>query len=156
MPLSPHILRRLRARGRPECRSGRTADALPQTDRTRGHAVDCEGCVTYVITHRSGAMETDAPLTVLDALVAELDQQDDEHPDISVSHESGWTLSAFPSGRVLYENFEELAQKPQQIVVDRWVLRDLLRALAIGDLRRVESEAWQPYEAPAPTLELGP
>lgn len=103
--------------------------------------------MTYVITHRSGSMERDPPFAALDALVEELDQQDDEHPDISVSHESGWSLSAFPSGRLLYENVEDLAQQPRQIVVDRSALGDLLRALAMGDLQRLESEAWQPYES---------
>ena len=91
-------------------------------------------------------MESSAPFEALDALLDELDYVDDEHPDVAVSHESGWGLSAFPSGRLIYENVEDLAQQPRQIVVDRRVMKELFRSLAAGDLERLEAETWQPYE----------
>lgn len=60
-----------------------------------------EHCETAAhVTHRDGSF---SPLEdKLDALVLELDiVADDEHPDIAVSHESDWSIIAFPSGRVV-------------------------------------------------------
>ena len=102
--------------------------------------------MAYTITHRSGAMESNAPIESFDALLGELDDVDYEHPDVAVCHESGWALSAFRSGRLIYENVEDLAQEPRQIVVDRRVMRDLFRSLAAGDIERLDAEAWQPYD----------
>jgi hypothetical protein len=101
--------------------------------------------VAFSITHRNGAMQADPPFEAIDALLDELDGIDDEHPDVAVSHDSGWAISAFASGRLIYENVEDLDQLPRQIVVDRRGARDLLRVLAAGDLTRLEAAAWQPY-----------
>jgi hypothetical protein len=89
-------------------------------------------------------MEADPPLESLDLLLGELETSDPEHPDVAVSHESGWTLSVFPSGRVIYENVEDLGQQPRQLVLDRSLVMILCRALVAGDLARLESEDWQP------------
>lgn len=91
-------------------------------------------------------MESDAPFEAFDALLGELDYVDQEHPDVAVCHESGWALSAFRSGRLIYENVEDLTQEPRQIVVDRKVMKVLFRSLAAGDMERLDAEAWQPYE----------
>jgi len=90
-------------------------------------------------------MEADPPFDSVEALLDELDDIDAEHPDVALSHESGWGLSAFPSGRLLYENVEDLTVEPRQMVLDRDLVKDLFRALAIGDLERLEAENWQPY-----------
>lgn len=92
-------------------------------------------------------MEANPSFDTVAALLDELDDVDDEHPDVAVSHESGWTLSAFASGRLVYENVEDLDELPRQIVVDRRVTMDLFRALAAGDLNRLEAQAWRPYRA---------
>src|SRR5947208_17176177 len=88
-----------------------------------------------------GAMESDPPLERLDALVRELDGPDDpEHPDVAVTHESGWTLSAFPSGLVIWENVEaEAADERRASGVSREQVRVLLGAVAQGDFAFVES-----------------
>jgi hypothetical protein len=53
-------------------------------------------------------MDRDPPLEALDALILELGEPDDpEHPDVAVQHETGWTLSAFGSGLILWENVED-------------------------------------------------
>jgi len=101
--------------------------------------------MAFSITHRNGAMQADPPIEAIEALLEELDGIDDEHPDVAISHDSGWTLSAFASGRLIYENVEDLDQLPRQILIDRRVARDLFRVLAEGDLNRLEGEAWQPY-----------
>jgi hypothetical protein len=102
--------------------------------------------LAFVITHRDGAMAADPPLASIDDLLNELDGIDPEHPDVSLSHESGWTLSAFPSGQLLYENVEAAAEV-RVVYVDRAGARNLFRALAVADFGTVESQPWTPYRA---------
>ena len=40
-------------------------------------------------------------------MLASLAVQDNEHPDVSLNHASGWCLSAFGSGLLVWENVEE-------------------------------------------------
>lgn len=101
--------------------------------------------MAYTITHRSGAMESNPPIDALDALLAELDYVDQEHPDVAASHESGWSLSAFPSGRIIYKNVEDLDLPARQLFADRTTARGLFRLVATGDLERLEAERWEAY-----------
>jgi len=72
--------------------------------------------VSAHITHRPGYSE-DYAAEKIPGLIAELDAyDDDEHPDVFVSHSSGWTLSAFPSGLVIWE---KLADDPDDEVAAR-------------------------------------
>ena len=59
--------------------------------------------MSFTVTHRTGETESNPPLTRLRELVSQLDLEDAEHPDVAVSHDSGWTLSAFPDGLVVWE-----------------------------------------------------
>ena len=94
-------------------------------------------------------MEHDPPIESLDALLAELDYIDHEHPDVAVSHESGWTLSAFPSGRLIYENVEDLDIPPRQLFLDRAARNGLFRLVAAGEFERIEAYRWEAYVSPA-------
>jgi hypothetical protein len=100
--------------------------------------------VTYTITHTSGAMEEQPPRDSIAALLDELDGADGEHPDVSVSHESGWTLSVFPSGRVIWENIEEDDEARHVFLHDRSEIEQLLYAVADGRVDVVDSAAWSP------------
>ena len=92
-------------------------------------------------------MDADPPLDALDLLLDELDESDPEHPDVAVSHESGWTLSAFPSGRLIYENAEDESVPVREMVATRTTVLTSFRALAVGDLDALESQAWTPYNS---------
>jgi hypothetical protein len=101
--------------------------------------------MSFTITHRSGAMERDPSAECIDALIAELGEVDPEHPDIAISDESGWTLSAFPDGRVFWENVEgDDAPARSMRDVQREHLRHLFGQLADGDLAAVDFEPWEP------------
>jgi hypothetical protein len=77
---------------------------------------------------------------VLDGLAA----ADDEHPDVSLSHESGWSLSAFASGLLLWENAEDDSVPPGQLrAVDREEILRLFGLLASGDIAAIETLPWQ-------------
>lgn len=80
----------------------------------------------------------------LRALLESLSEADDEHPDVSVVHESGWSISAFRSGLVVLENVET-GEGP-------WYMRDvpsgftfgLWKLLASGDIQQVRGSQWLP------------
>src|SRR3954453_22683172 len=96
------------------------------------------------VTHRSGAMETVSGPTVVAELVAELDHDDDaEHPDIAIAHESGWSLSALTGGLVVWENVDE--GEPRHMAgLSRDQVRNLFDAVVASDLGVVEAQPWEP------------
>ncbi|WP_031013812.1 hypothetical protein [Streptomyces sp. NRRL F-5727] len=77
---------------------------------------------------------------VLDGLA----QADDEHPDVSLTHESGWCLSAFRGGLLVWENPDEDSVTPGETrdVTREETLR-LFGLLAAGDIASVEAFSWQ-------------
>ncbi|MEW2253345.1 hypothetical protein AB0907_39280 [Streptomyces sp. NPDC006975] len=76
----------------------------------------------------------------LDGLV----QTDDEHPDVSLTHESGWSLSAFSDGLLVWENPDEDSMAPGETRdVSREEVLRLFGLLAAGDIASVEALSWQ-------------
>ena len=60
----------------------------------------------YHATDRMGAT-VDAPdLAAMRELLCSLEGKDEEHPDVSLTHGSGWTLSVHAGGLVVWENIE--------------------------------------------------
>ncbi len=98
--------------------------------------------MAFHITHRHGAMESSPPLSKLPELYAELLVQDQEHPDVSVTHESEWCLSAYPSGLLIWENVEDgnhprhMKGVPKEKVIELW------SKLAKGELKAIDEEPW--------------
>ncbi|PBC70618.1 hypothetical protein BX265_5165 [Streptomyces sp. TLI_235] len=90
-----------------------------------------------------GAVDEPDPETmrqVLDGLA----DADDEHPDVSLSHESGWCLSAFRSGLLVWENTEDDSVTPGEMrEVTREETLRLFGLLATGDIASVEVLPWQ-------------
>ncbi|MFJ6629992.1 hypothetical protein ACIQMR_01120 [Streptomyces sp. NPDC091376] len=81
---------------------------------------------------------------VLDGLT----DADDEHPDVSLSHESGWSLSAFASGLLLWENTEDDSVVPGEMhTVSREEVLRLFGLLAAGDIAAIEVLPWQRRQA---------
>jgi hypothetical protein len=98
----------------------------------------------FHLTDRLGEMHADASVALIDSVLAELDGPDDpEHPDVALSHESGWTLSAFTTGLLVWENVEDGDDPRHLPSVDRSEVRTLWAALAEGDLAKVEAQPWQ-------------
>ena len=95
--------------------------------------------VAFHTTHRDGSLDDNPPLEALEALVRELDgPEDPEHPDVSVTHESEWSLSAFPSGLVIWGNFEESDERRVEGVSRKHVVA-LFKEVAAGDLANVDA-----------------
>ncbi len=90
-------------------------------------------------------MTVDPDEALVDGVLAELDTPlDPEHPDVALTHETGWSLSAFPSGLVVWENVEEGNAPGHRRSVERAELRQMWRLLAAGDVEAVKQRGWLP------------
>lgn len=100
--------------------------------------------MSVVVMHRAGNEERDPDHAALPALVAELDADDPEHPDVAIGTEDGWTLSATQFGDVYWENVETGdggVRRMQALSRDR--ILELFRAVAQGDIGVVEAQPWR-------------
>ena len=84
--------------------------------------------------------------------LAELDEDDEEHPDTWLSHENGWSLSADQDGRLTWENADEDGEPRHLLDVSRAKVLALWRRLAEGDLEAIEREPWRPGYGHGPGL----
>jgi hypothetical protein len=99
--------------------------------------------MTFFVTSRWGGDGPDVSVEHMRQVLQELDLHDDEHCSVSLTHESGWSLGAFESGLLVWENVEE--GEPRHLpVAGREHVLELWQALARGDLERVEREPWRP------------
>lgn len=63
----------------------------------------------FTFTARDGSMES-GRLWRLPLLIDQLEEEEDiEHPDVAVTHESGWGVSLFRSGLIVFGNVESRA-----------------------------------------------
>jgi hypothetical protein len=116
-------------------------------DPRRGTAQLSIGTIQVVvanIAHLSGEMEP-ATAELLPALIAELDNADAEHTDVSITDESGWGLSAFATGLVIWENVEGDRDTEQQMTgVSRAEMVEMFTDIADGNLEAVAARSWVP------------
>jgi hypothetical protein len=77
-------------------------------------------------------------------VLAELDADDPEHPDVAVEHETGWALSAFSSGLVVFENVEVDDDPRHMFGLSRADVVELWKLLASGAFAELESRPWLP------------
>lgn len=76
---------------------------------------------------------------LIDGLVDDL-----EHPDASVEHESGWSLSLFWSGRVVLENVEDECIQPAHCDLSRDLMLVAAVAVAVGEPDAIGTFGWLP------------
>lgn len=96
------------------------------------------------INDRMGASHNEVDEELIDRILAELDgDEDDEHPEVSIQDESGWSLGAFAGGLLVWENVE--SDEPRHMTaVPRSRVKALFICVAEGDLTSVEAEDWVP------------
>ena len=99
--------------------------------------------MAFRTTNEWGARERDPPIARLRELLQSLDIDDKEHPDVALTHESGWCLSAFPSGLLVWENDETNSGPRHMKAVPREEVLRLWLELAQGDIATIESESWK-------------
>ena len=99
--------------------------------------------MTFHVYHRFGECVSDPPLDSLESLYDELKVNDDEHPSVSLQHESEWSLEAFPCGLLVWENVEDGSHPRHLKSATKAKVIDLWRKLAMGDVEAVEVEPWK-------------
>lgn len=101
--------------------------------------------MSFFIYHRYGEAERDPSLSILPALLDELEKRldDEEHGSVSVIHESEWGLSISRGGYVVFESVERDDDPRHMRGVPREKLIDLMCELALGHLGELEKEPWQ-------------
>jgi hypothetical protein len=98
--------------------------------------------LAFHISHLTGATDAAPPLESLETLYDELDAADSEHTDVSVEHESAWSLAAYRGGLLVWENVEDGDPRHMRNVARDDVIR-LWRLLAIGDIAAIDTEPWR-------------
>ncbi|MFI6050982.1 hypothetical protein ACIBCO_12955 [Streptomyces violascens] len=98
--------------------------------------------MSYFMTDLSGTSVEEPDEAMMRTILDGLADADDEHPDVSLTHENGWSLSAFPSGELLWllwENLDDPDAAPRQVsgVSKDEVLR-LFGLLATGDTAEID------------------
>jgi hypothetical protein len=102
----------------------------------------------YQVPHWTGSSVSDFPVERFDELLDELADADSEHPDVSITHESEWSLSVYKSGIVVLENLEE-GEPVHMGPIDRDATLGLMTAIADGRIDQVRAAAWKPgYPSP--------
>ncbi|WP_157995654.1 hypothetical protein [Thermomonospora amylolytica] len=96
---------------------------------------------------RWGRMVEDPSPEEIAEILAELDgPEDDEHPDVWIDHDSGWSLSAFSSGLLIWEKPEPAPEECPFHMKDvpRALIERLFLALAADDLETMHKQPWSP------------
>lgn len=97
------------------------------------------------VLHTNGAGENELPSDRLSALYDELVSADDEHPDVSVIHDdSGWCMSAFRSGLVVFGHLEGKGAHRHMTHVPKAYVLALWKRLISGDIEGLLTEPWKP------------
>ncbi|MFD6329540.1 hypothetical protein ACFWGI_08255 [Streptomyces niveus] len=108
--------------------------------------------MTYSIRDNMGETLDEPDETRIREILAELSNADEEHPDVSLKHESGWALSVFPDKFVRWENAEPDQPKPVDAMLSSWEdIVGLLLMTARGEIKEVTSALSGPSGRPSPT-----
>src|SRR5687767_15519193 len=100
--------------------------------------------MSYHVTRRWGASFDDPPVERMRHALAELDVEDIEHPDVALTHESGWCLGAYPRGLLIWEDLSAVGAPRHMRDVSRERVLELWQKLAKGDIAAVDAEPWKP------------
>ncbi|AVP96785.1 hypothetical protein C7S18_06040 [Ahniella affigens] len=89
-------------------------------------------------------MVDEPSLEEMRALLESLMANDPEHPDVSLTHESEWCISVYPSGIVVLENLEtgEGPFHMRAVAHDRAL--ELWQSLAAGRISELQLLQWLP------------
>jgi hypothetical protein len=102
------------------------------------------------VTTRWRGDEREPTLARLREILSELDADDIEHPGVSLTHESEWSLAALPGGLLIWENVgaDDAPRHMNNVTAER--VLELWGKLSEGRVGEIDSEPWLPgYEDPA-------
>ena len=96
----------------------------------------------YFARDRMGATIQSPGMDRMRNLLDSLATEDPEHPDVSLTHESGWCLAAFAGGLIVFENVETGDGPWHMRSVGADHILDYWRALADGHHERLLPLPW--------------
>src|SRR5258707_3929137 len=105
--------------------------------------------MSFHLITRWGASESEPTVARMREALRELDAHGLGHPDTWLNHESGWSLSAFSNGLLVWENLDtdDIARHMNGVTRER--VLELWIKLAQGRLVEIETEPWLPgYQDP--------
>lgn len=77
-------------------------------------------------------------------LLRSLSAVDPDHPDVSLTHESGWCSSVFQSGLIVLENVESGEGPWHMHLPSPEHALELWRLLAHGEIHVLQAQPWVP------------
>src|SRR6478752_6624545 len=99
--------------------------------------------MSYHVNRRWGDSDDDPTVARMREALAELDVEDDEHPDVALIHESGWCLGAYPSGLLIWEHLGHDNVGPGHMRgISRERVLELWQELARGEITAIDREPW--------------
>ena len=101
----------------------------------------------YYTTDAEGLTEFEPGERRLRALLSSLDDPDLDYPDVTLSHASGWSVTAHAGGLVVLENLErpDRSARHRRGLTNPEILA-IWNLLAAGDLTALEQLPWSPGE----------
>ncbi|MER6025132.1 hypothetical protein [Streptomyces sp. NPDC001851] len=106
--------------------------------------------MTYFMYDTTGEEIDEPGEEQIRAILAELGNGDEEHPDVSLQHESGWSLTVFPGRLVRWQNVDSASPEPLDAILPSWdAVVGLLLLTARGETEPVTSRLSQ--QGPDPT-----
>jgi hypothetical protein len=105
--------------------------------------------MAFHVTTQFGATERNVSPERMARILATIDPDDEEHVDVSLTHESEWCIGVFASGLVVFENLE--VGDPRHIyLASPGEALPLWKHLSRGELAQLEVLPWLPgYGSPA-------
>ena len=100
--------------------------------------------MTYYIVRRWGSDTSAVSIDEMQIALAELDVQDEEHPDTWLTHESGWTLACHENGLVRWDNLDEGDECWHLESVSRSEMLNLWIKLSEGKIDDIKTLNWIP------------
>ncbi|HVS70259.1 MAG TPA: hypothetical protein VHQ47_03275 [Phycisphaerae bacterium] len=101
--------------------------------------------MSFYVSNQQGESERDVTPERMAQLLVGIDPADVEHPDVWLTHSSGWTISVFGSGLVILTNLAARGTLAMhQRLAGPLMALPLWEQLARGDVAGVQARPWQP------------
>ena len=107
---------------------------------TARHPIAEDEAVSYFMNNTMGESIDEPTEAEIREIVTELQNTDAEHFDVSLVHESGWSLSVYSDRTLVWENVNDEDVRPCEVTLDSWQgVVDALLKLSRGDISAVDS-----------------
>jgi hypothetical protein len=99
--------------------------------------------MAFHVTTQFGAMERNVRIERMAAILGTIDPRDEEHVNVSLTHESEWCIGVFASGLVVYEKLGAGEPRHMRLASPVEAL-PLWQSLSRGELAELEALPWLP------------